>query len=209
MGANIGYYTLIALNHNIHTLSFEPVRANLDLLLKNIQANQFTNCEIFPIALSDKVGVQKIYGAGTGASLIEGWANNSRDYFSFIPSNTLDNVLHDRLLKKRALFLVDIEGAEYFMLWGAQKQLSLDVSPTWIVEVCIDEHQPDGLKINPNLYQTFELFWSKGFNSYTFDDLQKISEQQIKKITETEVDPLKTHNFIFTKDLEVLELLRN
>lgn len=206
IGANIGYYTLLALQKGLYTLAFEPVKENVDILLKNLNINQFSSYEIFPVALSDHSGVQKIYGAGTGASLIQGWADNSETYSSLVPLDTLDNILQSRLANKQTLFLADIEGAEYFMLKGAQQQFSLLPDATWIVEISVDEHQPAGVKINPLLTQTFDLFWNNGYKAFTFTHVEEVHRSDIKQIMETESNHLNTHNFIFSKSTDLFQM---
>jgi hypothetical protein len=75
IGANIGYYCCHALDLGKPIIAFEPVQRNLLYLYKNIKANQWKNAEIFPIALSNQVGILEIYGGNTGASVIKGWAS--------------------------------------------------------------------------------------------------------------------------------------
>lgn len=77
VGANIGYYCCIALSQRKYVIAFEPINLNLRYLLRNIKANNWESLiEVYPMALSDKVGVIEIYGGGTGASLVEGWAGS-------------------------------------------------------------------------------------------------------------------------------------
>ena len=74
-GANIGYYCCHALAMDKHVVAFEPIDLNLKYLLKNLKANGWENdAEVFPLALTEKAGIVTIYGGGTGASLIPGWA---------------------------------------------------------------------------------------------------------------------------------------
>jgi tRNA G37 N-methylase Trm5 len=41
VGANVGYYCLIALGQEKHVVAFEPMNANLRYLLRNIKANDW------------------------------------------------------------------------------------------------------------------------------------------------------------------------
>ena len=199
IGANIGYYVCQALHSNKKVFAFEPIETNLKYLLRNIKANNWQdNCEIFPVALSNKANIIEIYGGGTGASLIKGWAGTPEKFSTLVPCLTLNDVLGDRLKGNNVLVIADIEGAENMMLEGATKLLDMNPKPIWLVEITGKEHQPKGTKINPFLLETFEKFWDRGYESITADHrLRKISKEEILKIIETQVDSLETHNFLF------------
>ncbi len=202
VGANIGYYTCIALSQKKYVIAFEPIDLNLKYLLRNIEANDWCNyVEIFPIALSNKTGIIEIYGGGTGASLIRGWAGQSESQKQLIPCSTLDIILGHRFQSEKVLFIVDIEGAEKMMLEGASLFLERENKPIWMVEISVAEHQPDGVKVNPNLLSTFELFWGNGYISIAADEFNtEVDRAQIKAILESGEDTLGTHNFIFIDD---------
>lgn len=199
IGANIGYYVCQALNNNKKVIAFEPMDTNLKYLMRNIKANGWQeNCEIYPVALSNKTNIVEIYGGGTGASLIKGWAGTPEEYSTLVPCLTIDDVLGNRFDGKNIFIIVDIEGAEKLMLEGATKLLDMIPKPIWLVEISGAEHQPEGIKINPNLLDTFEKFWNRGYESITVNKrLRKISKEEIIKIIEMQADSLEAHNFLF------------
>jgi FkbM family methyltransferase len=199
VGANIGYYTCLALYNQKKIIAFEPIELNVKVLLKNIKANNWqSNAEVLPIALSNSVGIIEIYGGGTGASLVKGWAGTSENYSTLVSCSTLNNILGNRLVGQKIFVIVDIEGAEDRMLEGSSAMLDLNPKPIWLVEISVEEHQPDGTKINPNLLNTFEKFWSRGYESITADSLlRKITREEIIKIIETKNNTFGTHNFLF------------
>jgi FkbM family methyltransferase len=199
VGANIGYYVCQALHSNKKVFAFEPIETNLRYLLRNIKANNWQdNCEVFPVALSNKADIIEIYGGGTGASLIKGWAGTPERFSTLVPCLTLNDALGDRLDGENIFVIVDIEGAENMMLEGATRLLEMNPKPIWLVEISGEEHQPNGTKINPYILKTFEKFWERGYESITADQLRrKISKEEILKIIETQVDSLQTHNFLF------------
>jgi len=199
IGANIGYYVCQALNNNKKVIAFEPMDTNLKYLMRNIKANGWQeNCEIYPVALSNKTNIIEIYGGGTGASLIKGWAGTPDGYSTLVPCLTIDDVLGNRFDGKNIFIIVDIEGAEKLMLEGATKLLDMIPKPIWLVEITGAEHQPEGIKINPNLLDTFEKFWNRGYESITVNKrLRKISKEEIIKIIEMQADSLEAHNFLF------------
>ncbi|PZU99914.1 MAG: hypothetical protein DCE90_01080 [Pseudanabaena sp.] len=199
IGANIGYYCCIALNLNKYVIAFEPIHLNLQYLLKNIKANSWeSHIEVYPMALSNKVGVIEIYGGATGASLVKGWAGTPENYVRLVPTTTLDNALSDRIQGQDCFILVDIEGAEQLMLEGAHKIVSLNPKPKWMVEISVSEHQPKGTVINPTLISTFNIFWKNGYEARTADkQFRVVHPEELHKIVASGVDTLYTHNFFF------------
>jgi FkbM family methyltransferase len=159
VGANIGYYVCMALYAGKPAVAFEPIPLNVQLLLKNIHSNCFeVDVEIFPIALCEKPGVLEIYGGGTGASLIKGWANTPDDFSCLAPTSTLDLVLGGRFVNEQLLIIVDIEGAEKRMLDAANVFLNMNPKPFWLIEINGTVNQPMGVKMNPYFLENFCLY---------------------------------------------------
>lgn len=209
IGANIGYYCCIALSQEKYVVAFEPMNLNLRYLFRNIKANHWeSRIEIYPMALSNKVGIIEIYGGGTGASLVKGWAGTPEQYVTLVPSATLDNVLGARFRGKRCFLLIDIEGAEQFMLEGASLIIDMMPRPIWMIEISISEHQPKGISINPHLLSTFQIFWNHGYESWTADrHCRIIHPDEIGQIVKTGIDTLQTHNFLFIEKGKRYEIL--
>lgn len=199
VGANVGYYCCLALAQGKRVVAFEPLPNNLELLFRNIELNGWEEqIEVFPLALGPRPGIAKLYGGGTGASLVQGWAGQAVDDSTRVPISTLDLALGERFQGKPCLVLVDIEGAELGMLQGASRLLGNQPSPLWIVEISVTEHQPAGTTINPHLYQTFELFAQAGYQAFTADHLQReVTLNEVAEVERTRIDSLNTHNFIF------------
>jgi FkbM family methyltransferase len=199
VGANIGYYCCIALSQGKYVVAFEPINLNLRCLLRNIKENNWeSRIEVYPMALSNKVGVIEIYGGGTMASLVKGWAGTPEQYVTLVPSTTLDNALDTRFQGKRCFILVDIEGAEQLMLEGSSSIIDMVPRPIWMMEISISELQPKGISINPNLLSTFHIFWNNGYEAWTAArQCRIIYPDEIKTIVETGIDTLHTHNFLF------------
>ncbi|NCB38064.1 MAG: FkbM family methyltransferase [Erysipelotrichia bacterium] len=166
IGANIGYFSCLACQKNLHVIAFEPMHSNLKYLYENLRQNNWQNqAEIFPVGLSDKPALVDIFGEGTGASLIEGWAGVSSLMRETIPVNTLDSLIGSRLNGKKTVVKMDIEGAEYRALCGAKTMLEQFPKPIWLVEITLDDHRQG--KKNDNFQATFELFWEYGYEAYS------------------------------------------
>ncbi|NDC62710.1 MAG: FkbM family methyltransferase [Planctomycetia bacterium] len=207
VGANVGYYVCHALHAGCHAVAFEPLRSNADYLMRNIAANGWDErAEVFPIAISDRPGIVELFGAGTGASLIPGWAGAPMSGGQLTPANTLDNVLAGRCRGKRCLILMDVEGFEDKAVAGAVLLLRQEPRPTWVVE--IQEPRAAWLKeldgrgaeevINPNFESTFRRFWDQGYEAWAFcEPTARVSPETVSMIMETGRNPFPTNMFRF------------
>jgi FkbM family methyltransferase len=199
IGANIGYYCCLSLQREKQVVAFEPIVSNLRYLYHNVRANHWQDrIEVFPIALSNRVGIIEIFGGGTSASLVKGWAGTPEEYVQCVPTSTLDTVLGRRFDGRRCLVIVDIEGAEKFMLEGAKLLLSQEPKPIWMVEIAVSEHQPNGIAINPHLLSTFQIFWRMGYEAWTVDKrLHLVHPDEVESTVKSGKDRLLAHNFLF------------
>jgi len=202
VGANIGYYCCVAASLGKRVIAFEPVAVNLQYIVKNVEANGWSDLvHVVPLALSDSRGAAKIYGEGTGASLIKGWARGPEATPTLVPTSTLDAEAGALVAGKRCLVIVDIEGAERRMLDGARGLLGMAPKPTWMVEISVGEHQPRGSAINPDLLSTFQVFYSNGYEAWTTTAPHRpIAREEIERIAATGRDTLKSHNFLFVEN---------
>jgi len=168
VGANIGYYVCLARSLGKHVVAFEPQPRNNAYLLQNLEINDWSDVEVFPLALSDEVGVAELFGSsGPSASMIKGWAGYPSLYRQAVPVNLLDNVIGNRFHGRRLLIKIDVEGVEYSVLRGAMNLLKNQPRPIWFVEICLHEFHPNG--INPNYRDTFGLFFDHGYRAFAAD----------------------------------------
>lgn len=198
VGANIGYYCGHALHMGKSVIAFEPMQKNLRFLCQNVKVNGWENIEIYPMALSNQVGVLEIYGADTGASIVKGWAGTSESYVTLVPSSSMDVVLGNRLQGKKVLVLIDVEGAEWAVLEGANALLHNEPKPIWLLEITLTEHQPQGVTINPHFAGTFKIMFDAGYEAFTADNtMSKITWDEIKAAQDGNTSLFSTHNFLF------------
>ena len=198
IGANIGYYCCHALSLGKSVIAVEPITRNLHYLLSNIVKHGWKEqTQVFPVALAAESNILEIWGGNTGASLVKGWAGTSDSYVTQVPVLTLDRILGSVLNGKRALILVDIEGAEYAMLQGALKTLQHEPRPIWIVEIGSTAHQPNRILVNPNLIDTFELFFKNGYKAMTANTNKKVIDLEKVRNVANGRDSFVTNNFFF------------
>lgn len=198
IGANVGYYCCHALSLGKPVIAVEPITRNLHYLMRNIVENGWAKqVEIFPVALGSQSDILKIWGGGTGASLIKGWAGIPESYVTQVPVMTLDRILCTSLQGKQAMILADVEGAEYAMLQGALTTLQNKPKPIWMIEIGSTSHQPKGIKVNPHLIPTFELFFKYGYTAKTADLEQMVVDMQMLRSAAKGESELPSHNFLF------------
>ena len=141
LGANIGYFTLLAarlVGDKGRVYAFEPEPRNYDYLVKNIELNNYNNISSVQKAVSDKNGKTKLYicSYDTGHHTINQYEgieaykpdsidNNSIDDkkdFIEIETVTLDSFLKDKE-KLIDIIKMDVEGAEVLALSGMDRTL--------------------------------------------------------------------------------------
>jgi len=131
IGANVGYFSLLASRLCRQVICFEPNPTCLKKLTSNVTLNNQGNIEIRPIGLADErrkaeFNVRDSRNIG-GGSLQHG----DGETFS-VQLDTLDDQLSNLSPK---LIKIDIEGAEMLALKGASKMLSKNNSPDVICEI--------------------------------------------------------------------------
>jgi len=196
VGANIGYYCCHAIACGCNVVAFEPVIRNLHYLMKNIVANNWSNkIEIFPLVLGASSEILPMWGGGTGASLVKGWASIAESDSALVPVSTLDRVTQDACTGQKTLILIDVEGGELGVLRGASALLSLRPTPIWVVEICFSEHRPG--ETNPDFLATFDVFFSAGYRAFSLEPnvSEIVRDGILEVISGSKV--LTGHNFVF------------
>ena len=128
IGANIGYYSLLAAKQNpsMQIISFEPAKGPLHYLRKNVAANQLNNIQVESQALSEKEGTitfhevksrkypyleHNLAGTGSAAALNKGEAFTVNE----VSTTTLDTFA-ENLSFPLDLIKMDTEGTEHLIL---------------------------------------------------------------------------------------------
>ena len=205
IGANLGYYTCLALQSGKPVVAFEPQQQNLQCLFQNLTANGWEDqAEVFPLALSERPGLLTLYGAsGPSASLIKDWAGYSSRFKKTVPVSTLDNVLVGRFPGQRLFVKMDVEGAEYQVLKGAVATLDRGPKPVWLLEICLEEFHPDGS--NPDFQQIFQLFWDHGYRAFTAAaDPKLVNPTEVADWIAKGHAESATFNYVFAESEDIL-----
>jgi FkbM family methyltransferase len=132
IGANIGYYTLIAAISAGETgkvISFEPSSENFALLRKNIADNFLRNVEPRNQAVSDERGMLKLFLSESNSGDHQIYAAEGDDR----PAQEVEAVKLDDLVAEGIapdVLIIDVQGAELKVLRGFRDYLSsLDRKP--------------------------------------------------------------------------------
>lgn len=126
IGANIGYYTIIASNiiKKGKIYAFEPEPNNFQLLVKNIKTNEINNAVALQNAVSEKTGQMKIYIDEKNLGNHSLSASNVKSNSNFIEIETITLDTFFEFDKTTNIVVkIDTQGAEGLVLKGATKFL--------------------------------------------------------------------------------------
>jgi len=196
IGANVGLYSCLAMSCGKQVLAVEPNPVNLQRLYKNLISNEFLNIELYPVGLSNKPGLKRLYGSGLNASFIAGWAHAKDSHYAVAPLTTLDILAGTRFDGSQIMIKIDVEGLEFQVLQGASRTLSLIPKPFWLMEIVLTEQVPGGM--NTRIYETFEMFWRNGYRARTANREGKLVQpQDVERWVATASRDFGSYNYLF------------
>ncbi|HEY1981344.1 MAG TPA: FkbM family methyltransferase, partial [Xanthobacteraceae bacterium] len=114
VGANEGYYSIIAARNGARVLAIEPQQRLLRVIQTNVELNELTAVEIVNCAVSDRIGFAEIY---ISSSLNTGSSSFVRTTAYDLPKvrvrvATLESLLEDAGFATVEVMKMDIEGFE-------------------------------------------------------------------------------------------------
>ena len=118
IGANVGFYSLLAGRKAARVVSFEPLPRNIHFLRRNIELNHLANVEIHELAISDRSGFESFCEAEDIASGHLGMGKLT------VETQSLDSLVFRREFPIPTHIKMDIEGAETRALKGAERCLT-------------------------------------------------------------------------------------
>jgi FkbM family methyltransferase len=132
VGAHVGYCSLKAANvvgPSGHVLAIEPNPDTLQTLRANIQANGDNMIAVEPVACSDSDSMVEFFAAArknTGASSMSesnasNWGPVGKSFQ--VRARPLDALIMESGLARVDVIKIDVEGAEFLVLKGAQQTL--------------------------------------------------------------------------------------
>lgn len=171
IGANIGYYTILfsrLVGDSGVVFCFEPTKLYRDVLLRNIESNNITNCKILEFGLSNKEKECQIYITDSTATLHLPGENVPYDNEKII-LRRLDDISSSLGLSKINFIKVDIDGDEPAFLEGAWKTIQA-FKPTILLEVSHRHYLESGI----TAWDFYSLLNNKGFFIYSVPNLEEI-----------------------------------
>jgi len=152
IGANIGYYSLLAsrlVGDKGKVFAFEPCPESFALLQKNIEVNGFKNIVPVAKAVSNQCGKQKLFLAkDAGQHSLEGQANSK---FIEVDVITIDEFLKGNI--PIDLVKIDVEGLEEKVLLGMEETISNNKS----IEIFFESWDGSYLTRCKNILQNYGL----------------------------------------------------
>ncbi|NEQ95483.1 MAG: FkbM family methyltransferase [Cyanothece sp. SIO2G6] len=123
VGANIGYYSLLAAPESYQVYSFEPDPRVVTCLEKNIA--QFQNCHIFREALYAETGTMEL-NLDSLPELNSLVRDSTQGNTILVNVNTLDNLMTEYPSLSVSCIKTDAEGADFEILVGGKNLLIRD-----------------------------------------------------------------------------------
>ena len=155
IGANIGYYSLLAAieNENIRIIGFEPATGPLFFFRENVRINAFTNIKVESIALSHKDGEIEFYEIknnkykylehNLGGESNAGSKTTGRNFVrNKVRTSTLDNYVRFAGGGNVDLIKMDTEGTENLILERSDFVLK-EMKPIIICETLFNTIEPE------------------------------------------------------------------
>ena len=128
IGANIGYYTLLAarlLNGTGKVIAIEPDSGNFMLLSLSIRANAYANVIAIQKAVSNITARTRLFldAKAIGIPSLSEDNVSAKGGSVFVNTVTLDSLLRDLAVEKIDVMKIDVEGAEGLVFAGGCKAL--------------------------------------------------------------------------------------
>jgi FkbM family methyltransferase len=113
IGANIGYFSLLASRIFDRVIAFEPSSRAFDILSRNIQMNGCNNVTAIQCAVTEQRGKLPLF---EGASIIEGFIKSTTNAFEIVNCAPLQDYLSESDWRAVRFVKIDVEGSELSVL---------------------------------------------------------------------------------------------
>lgn len=204
IGANIGYYSIIAgvVNPKIKITAFEPAKGPLFYLNENKKLNHLEHLKIESIALSNQIGTIDFYeiqnrkysylAHNLGGEGNTGSKKTGRNFkINKVETCTLDQYVKLNTIGEIDLIKMDTEGTEHFILQSARYVLSV-FKPIIICETLFGKNENE----LENILNQFEY----EFYNYVSNGLQRTTT-----LVRTQDDGIYNRFFVHPTKKHIIE----
>lgn len=136
VGANLGYFSLLAASMGYHVVAFEPMNRNVVKFLSSIVANGFQDrISVYQNAVAAKSGgmvhLVETHSSNQGNGQISGVGTKGVYGQDYVDTIRLDDAIHTDVL----LMKIDVEGSETAVLDGAKRLVCWNVVRFIVIEL--------------------------------------------------------------------------
>jgi len=144
IGANVGYYTALALARtrgNARVVAVEPDPETFQYLLRTVAANPGASVDCVAKAVSDRNGTGILHTSRGNRGDSRLYANELADGSCPVQLVRLDDLLDDLRIARVDLVKIDVQGYEAHVLAGMQR--TIECSPRLVI---LSEFWPHGIR---------------------------------------------------------------
>ncbi len=164
IGANVGFYSLLAALFFDRVYAFEPTPSTYKRLMGNISDSEKSNIVPYSYALSDQNGTMKLYENPTnlGGNSFNGFSEEFKkkslrsEWFSYdVPVKKYDDVVKESRIEQIDLIKIDVEGHESQVLKGSLESIE-KFKPLLFIETTNLDQYKSIVEVLPQEYQAFD-----------------------------------------------------
>jgi FkbM family methyltransferase len=210
VGANVGYYTLLAasiVGAYGKVCAIEASPSIFKRLQRNVSLNPFHNIELLNVAASDRIGILKIYlgpqdNTGLTTTDASEAARRGNQLEAQVRSRPLHALVDTKTLLRVRLIKIDVEGAELSVIRGIDCLLPRFSDQTeWVFEVTPDALKRQGSSVN----ELLKFFRDAGYRLYVisndYSNHDYVSPPRTYQLTELNGLPEKLVDIVASKQI--------
>jgi FkbM family methyltransferase len=172
VGANVGFYSLLAASVGCRVYAFEPSPYASARLKETIRQNQIENITVIESALSEEAGLKNLYVGKTGRNHTPTMVKNEGGTPITVSVQQLDTYARKHGISRIHLMKVDVEGFELNVLRGAHELLEQGR-----ISAILCELNDPWLKMNgSSSRQLYEMLLDFGFRAHKPPDFSKVNQ---------------------------------
>ncbi|MGH9187323.1 MAG: FkbM family methyltransferase [Acidimicrobiales bacterium] len=168
LGANIGYYTLLAssrVGEGGSVIAVEALPQIFELLKKNVVANGLRNVRLVNVAVAGEAGELPIYGAGPeNRGMSSSVPHDDWPIEAVVPAAPLDEILTPEERARVKVIKIDIEGGELVVLERLVETLGLYPHDVQLLVELAPYITGEPLVV------TFDKLLASGFDAYEIEN---------------------------------------